>query len=337
MERRQPAVEELAMTFWTDRPVFVTGATGILGSHLTAELVARGANVTALVRDSVAASHFYRLGLDKKVSIVRGALEDYELLERALGEYEIDTVFHLGAQTIVGIANRNPLSTWESNVRGSYHLLEACRRNDKKVKRVLVASSDKAYGTQDELPYDETSPLTGRFPYDCSKSCTDLISTSYHQAFGVPVCITRCGNLFGAGDLNWNRLVPGTIRSALRGERPIIRSNGTFVRDYFYVEDAVASYLTLAEQMHRPDVVGEAFNFSDEKPLSVVEMTKHILVAAGRPDLEPIIKGEAFNEIPEQYLAAAKARRLLEGWKPSFGIEDGLARTVGWYRELLGL
>jgi len=325
------------MSFWTDRPVFVTGATGLLGSHLTAELVARGANVTCLVRDSVSASHFQRLGLDKKVAIVRGALEDYPLLERTLNEYEIESVFHLAAQTIVGIANRNPMSTWESNVRGSYNLLEACRRNDKKVKRVLVASSDKAYGIQPVLPYDEDSPLTGRFPYDCSKSCTDLIATSYFMSYRVPVCITRCGNLFGAGDLNWNRLVPGTIRSALRGERPLIRSDGTFVRDYFYVEDAVHSYLLLAENMDRPDIVGQAFNFSDERPLSVVDMTKIILGVAGRLDLEPIIQGEAFNEIPEQYLASAKARRLLAGWKPRFGIEDGLARTIGWYRELLGL
>jgi CDP-glucose 4,6-dehydratase len=323
------------MGFWTDRNVFVTGATGLLGSHLTRELVERGASVTALVRDSVAASHFHRLGLEKKVSIVRGALEDYPLLERALGEYEIESVFHLGAQTIVGIANRNPLSTWESNVRGTYHLMEACRRSPK-VKRVLVASSDKAYGAQTKLPYDEESPLIGRFPYDCSKSCTDLICTSYSVSFGLPVCITRCGNLFGAGDLNWNRIVPGTIRSALRGERPIIRSDGSFVRDYFYVVDAVHSYLTLAENMDRKDIVGQAFNFSDEKPLDVIAIAKMTLEACGRPDLELDIRGEATNEIPEQYLSSEKAKRLLPGWKPTYGIAEGLQKTVGWYRELLG-
>lgn len=323
------------MGFWTDRNVFVTGATGLLGSHLTRELVERGASVTALVRDSVAASHFHRLGLEKKVSIVRGALEDYPLLERALGEYEIESVFHLGAQTIVGIANRNPLSTWESNVRGTYHLMEACRRSPK-VKRVLVASSDKAYGAQTKLPYDEDSPLIGRFPYDCSKSCTDLICTSYSVSFGLPVCITRCGNLFGAGDLNWNRIVPGTIRSALRGEKPIIRSDGSFVRDYFYVEDAVHSYLTCAENMDRKDIAGQAFNFSDEKPLDVIAIAKMTLEACGRPDLELDIRGEATNEIPEQYLSSEKARRLLPGWKPTYGIAEGLQKTVGWYRELLG-
>lgn len=323
------------MTFWTDRNVFVTGATGLLGSHLTAELVARGANVTVLVRDSVAKSHFHRLGLDQKVAIVRGDLTDYALLERALGEYETESVFHLAAQTIVTIANRNPLSTWESNVRGTYLLMEACRRSPR-VKRVVVASSDKAYGAQPKLPYDEDSPLIGRFPYDCSKSCTDLICASYHASYGLPVCVTRCGNLFGPGDLNWNRIVPGTIRHAVRGERPIIRSDGSFVRDYFFVEDAVHSYLTLAEQMERPEIVGQAFNFSDEKPLDVIAMAKLTLQACGRPDLDLEIRGEATNEIPEQYLSSAKARRLLDGWKPTFGIEEGLARTVGWYRELLG-
>ncbi|HVK72277.1 MAG TPA: NAD-dependent epimerase/dehydratase family protein [Kofleriaceae bacterium] len=323
------------MSFWTDRPVFVTGATGLLGSHLTEELVARGADVTVLVRDSVARSRFVALGLDRKVTIVRGALEDYPTLERALNEYEIESVFHLGAQTIVGTANRSPLATFEANVRGTYNLLEAARVNHKKVRRVVVASSDKAYGAQPVLPYDEDAPLIGRFPYDCSKSCTDLITKSYHVAFGVPACVTRCGNLYGAGDLNWNRLVPGTIRSAIRGERPIIRSDGTFVRDYFYVGDAVAAYLELAENMDRQEIVGEAFNFSDDKPLSVVQMAKVILEAAGRPDLELDIRGEATNEIPEQFLSSAKANRLLSGWKPRFGMQQGLATTIEWYRKLL--
>ena len=323
------------MGFWTDRPVFVTGATGLLGSHLTRELVERGADVVCLVRDSVSRSQFHKLGLDEKCSIVRGQLEDYALLERALNEYEIESVFHLGAQTIVGTANRNPLATFEANIRGTYNLLEAARRNAKKVKRVLVASSDKAYGAQPKLPYDEDAPLEGRYPYDCSKSCTDLITRSYFESFGTPTCITRCGNLYGAGDLNWNRLVPGTIRSALRGERPLIRSNGTFVRDYFYVEDAVAAYLELAENMDRPEIVGQAFNFSDDKPLSVVQMVDVILEACGRKDLEPVILGEASNEIPEQFLSSAKAHRLLGGWKPRFGMKDALPRAIAWYRELL--
>lgn len=322
------------MSFWTDRPVFVTGATGLLGSHMTAELLDRGASVVCLVRDQIAHSHFHRLGLERRAVIVRGCLEDYPLLERTLNEYEVDTVMHLGAQTIVGTASRNPLSTWESNVRGSYLLLEACRRNARTIRRVVVASSDKAYGDQPVLPYTEDSPLTGRFPYDCSKSCTDLISRSYFETYQVPVCVTRCGNLFGPGDLNWNRIIPGTLRSAIRGERPIVRSDGKFVRDYVYVGDAVAAYLELAEQMDRPGVVGEAFNFSDEQPQDVLQIVARTLAAAGRPDLEPVVLGQASHEIRAQFLASRKAREAL-GWRPRHGLDDGLARTFTWYRELL--
>jgi len=338
VERRRGAladvVEVAAMGFWTDKPVFITGATGLLGSHMTQELLDRGANVVCLVRDEVAQSHFQRLGLGRSAVIVRGCLEDYALLERALNEHEIDTVMHLGAQTIVGTASRNPLSTWEANVRGTYLLLEACRRNMKKVARVVVASSDKAYGDQPVLPYTESSPLEGRFPYDCSKSCTDLISRSYFETYRLNVCITRCGNLFGPGDLNWNRIVPGTIRSVIRGERPVVRSDGSFVRDYVYVGDAVAAYLELAEQMHRPEIAGEAFNFSDERPQSVLDIVARVLAAAGRPELAPVVLGEANHEIKAQFLASQKARERL-GWSPRFGLDDGLARTVAWYRELL--
>ncbi len=323
------------MGFWTDRPVFVTGATGLLGSHMTAELLERGAHVVCLVRDQVAQSHFDRLGLDRRAVIVRGCLEDYALLERAVNEHEIDTVMHLGAQTIVGTASRNPLSTWESNVRGTYLLLEACRRNFKKVTRVVVASSDKAYGDQPVLPYTEESPLAGRFPYDCSKSCTDLIARSYFETYGLNVCITRCGNLFGPGDLNWNRIIPGTIRAVLRGERPVVRSDGSFVRDYLYVGDAVAAYLELAEQQQRPEIAGEAFNFSDERPLSVLEIVARVLAAAGRAAIDPVVLGEASHEIRAQFLAAQKARERL-GWCPRLGLDEGLARTVEWYRTLLG-
>jgi CDP-glucose 4,6-dehydratase len=326
----------MAHAFWTDRNVFVTGGTGLLGSHMVGELLARGANVTCLVRDQVPASLFYRDGLDRRVTIVNGPLEDYLLLERALNEHEIDTVLHLAAQAIVGTASRNPLSTWETNVRGTYNLLEACRRNDRKVKRVVVASSDKAYGDQPVLPYTEESPLEGRFPYDCSKSITDLIARSYFETYKLNTCITRCGNLFGPGDLNWNRIVPGTLRAALRGERPVIRSDGSFVRDYVYVGDAVAAYLDVAEQMEKPGVAGEAFNFSDEKPMNVIEIAKKVLAAAGRPDLELDIRNQATHEIKEQFLASGKARERL-GWKPHHGLEEGLARTAKWYRELLGV
>jgi CDP-glucose 4,6-dehydratase len=329
-------VEELVSFSWTDRQVFVTGATGLLGSHLTQALVERGANVVCLVRDEVAHSHFQRLGLPAKVTIVRGQLEDYPLLERALNEHEIDAVFHCAAQAIVGTANRNPLSTWESNVRGTYNLLEACRRNAKLVTRVVVASSDKAYGDQPVLPYTEDSPLEGRFPYDCSKSCTDLITRSYFETYNVPACITRCGNLFGPGDLNWNRIVPGTIRSALRGERPIIRSDGKFVRDYVFVGDAVDAYLSTAAAIGRADITGEAFNFADQKPMTVIELCQLTLAAAGRPELEPVIQGQASHEIRAQFLDSTRARTRLD-WSPKFGVQDGLARTVGWYRQHLGV
>ncbi len=328
-------MEKMVAAFWKDRQVYVTGATGLLGSHLVLALINKGANVVCLVRDEVSQSHFTRLGLRNKVTIVRGALEDYPLLERSINEHEIDTVFHLGAQTIVGTANRNPLGTWEANVRGTYQLLEACRRNDKKVSRIIVASSDKAYGDQDVLPYMEDAPLIGRFPYDCSKSCTDLIAISYFKSYQTPVCITRCGNLFGPGDLNWNRIIPGTIRSILREESPVIRSDGKFVRDYFYVEDAVDSYLKLAEQLDAPGIVGEAFNFSDEKPLNVLQLATTVIELMGRPDLVPVVLNQAQNEIREQYLSSEKARRLLSNWSPQFGLEEGLRRTIAWYRDVL--
>lgn len=324
------------MFAWTDRRVLVTGATGLLGSHLTAALCERRASVVCLVRDEIADSQFSRLRLGDRVTTVRGRLEDFELLERILNEHEIDTVFHCAAQAIVGTANRSPLSTWESNVRGTYNLLEACRRHLGLVKRVVVASSDKAYGDQIALPYRENAPLEGRFPYDCSKSCTDLIARSYFETYGVPVCITRCGNLFGPGDLNWNRIVPGTIRSALRDERPVIRSDGSFVRDYVYVEDAVEAYLTTAAQIGRSEIDGEAFNFADQQPMTVLEICRETLAAAGRRDLVPEVLGQASHEIKRQYLDSSKARDRL-GWVPRFGLGEGLTRTVQWYRQHLGV
>lgn len=320
------------MSFWHDRKVLVTGATGLLGSRLVEALHERGARVTCLVRDWIPESELVSSGTLARVNCVRGDLEDLELLTRAVNEHEIDSVFHLGAQTIVGTANRSPLSTFESNVRGTWNLLEACMRAGGMVQRVIVASSDKAYGEHEHLPYTEDAPLQGRFPYDVSKSCADLVSLSYFHSYGLPVVITRCGNLFGGGDLNFNRLVPGTIVSALRGEPPIVRSDGTFIRDYFYVRDAVEAYLTLAEAVPRDDVTGGAFNFGNETPMSVLEMVAAILKAVGREDLEPVVQNEASREILRQYLDCAKARRILD-WKPSWTIEQGLAETVDWYRN----
>jgi CDP-glucose 4,6-dehydratase len=322
------------MSFWHNKNVFVTGATGLLGSHLTEELLARGARVTVLVRDWVPDSRAVSSALLPRCQVIRGELEDHPTLLRVLNEYEIDTVFHLGAQTIVGTASRSAMSTFEANIRGTWCLLEAAKQNMPRIQRVIVASSDKAYGSHETLPYTEDAPLQGRFPYDVSKSCTDLISFSYWHTYKVPVAVTRCGNLFGAGDLNFNRLIPGTIRSALRGERPIIRSDGTFVRDYFYVRDAVDAYLTLAEHMPSDGITGEAFNFGTETPLNVIDVVDRLMAVMGIEGLEPDIRGEATHEIPAQFLDCTKARRRMN-WHPSFSFEQGLASTVEWYRDWL--
>lgn len=320
--------------FWQDRPVLVTGATGLLGGWLVERLLELGADVVCLVRDWVPRCELVRSGRIERVRVVRGDVRDQALLERALGEYEVGAVFHLAAQTIVGIANRNPVSTWETNVQGTWALLEACRRSPR-VEQIVFASSDKAYGAHDALPYDEETPLRGRHPYDASKSCADLIAQSYAATYGVPVVITRCGNLYGGGDLQWNRIVPGTARSALRGERPVIRSDGRSRRDYLYVEDAVAAYLQVAEALAvRRELAGEAFNFGHNAPLTVLELVEQILRQCGRPELEPDVRGEATHEIPHQFLDASKARRVL-GWEPRYSLAEGLRRAVAWYRQFL--
>ena len=316
---------------WQHRRVFVTGATGLLGSEMVAELVSSGAEVTCLVRDWVPASRLLSSPFIADANVVCGDLLDADLLVRAINEYEIDTVLHLGAQTIVGAASRSPVGTFESNIRGTWNLLEACRLNSRLVQRVVVASSDKAYGIADRLPYTEDAPLQGRYPYDVSKSCADLIALSYFHSYQTPVVVTRCGNLWGPGDLNYNRLIPGTIRSALLDERPIIRSDGTYRRDYFYVKDAVHSYLTLAAQMLDLNLVGQAFNFGNEQPVSVLEVVNIILKATGKTSLQPIILNEAAGEIPSQFLDCSKARNLL-GWKARYDFDSGLAETLPWYR-----
>lgn len=322
---------DLNSKFWLDRRVFVTGATGLLGSWLTAKLVEQGSDVVVLIRDWVPESELFQNSTLDSVTVIRGELTDQELLERILNEYEIETIFHAAAQTIVGTANRNPISTFESNVRGTWCLLEAARQSPL-IKQIVVASSDKAYGSHDVLPYREDAPLQGRHPYDVSKSCADLIAQSYAHTFGLPICVTRCGNLFGGGDLNWNRLIPGTIRSAIRGDAPLIRSDGTYIRDYFYVEDAALAYMMLVEEMAAiPDICGEAFNFSNEIQMNVLDVTLQILDLMDRADLTPTILSEAGNEIKHQYLSAEKARTVL-GWKPEFTLDDGLKRTIDWYQ-----
>ena len=319
---------------WTRRTTLVTGATGLLGSWLVERLVESGATVVCLVRDWVPQSRLVTEGTYNQVTVVRGELESLEVNLRTLNEYEIDTVFHLGAQTIVGAAGRSPLSTFESNIRGTWTLLEACRLAPRFVQRIVVASSDKAYGDHEVLPYTEEAPLQGRYPYDASKSCADLLALSYFHSYGLPILVTRCGNLFGGGDLNFNRLIPGTIRSALKGDRPIIRSDGKFVRDYFYVRDAVAAYISAAEQFEDLHLAGQAFNFGNETPLSVVEVVGQILTLMDRKDLTPVILNEASNEIPRQYLDCNKARSQL-GWSPEFSMEKGLRDTITWYETHL--
>jgi len=317
--------------FWLDRPVLVTGATGLVGAWLVRRLREARADIVCLVRDWVPQSELVRSRLIEQTRVVRGDVRDQSLLERTLGEYEIDTVVHLAAQTIVSIANRNPVSTFETNIQGTWALLEACRRSPT-VKQIVIASSDKAYGESTDLPYHEATPLQGRHPYDVSKSCADLIALAYAQSFALPVVVTRCGNFYGGGDLNWNRIVPGTIRSIYRGQRPVIRSDGSYIRDYFYVEDGAAAYMLLAEQLAvRPELRGQAFNFSNEIQMTVLELVRRILSLMDS-QATPDIRNEAVNEIRHQYLSAAKAREAL-GWRPLFNIDDGLRATIAWYRR----
>lgn len=322
----------MVSTFWNNKNVFITGGTGFLGSYLVKKLVNYGANVTILVRDYIPQSNIYRGEEYKKVNVVHGTLEDYLLIERTLGEYEIDTVFHLAAQAIVGVANRNPLGTFKSNIEGTWNILEAARKSPL-IKRVIVASSDKAYGDQEKLPYDENMPLQGKHPYDVSKSCADLIAQTYYETYKLPVCITRCGNLYGGGDLNFNRIIPQCIQSILNNKAPVIRSDGSFIRDYFYIEDAVDAYINLAEKVVELNLGGQAFNFSNEIQLTVLELVNKILKIMGSC-MKPIILNQGSNEIIHQYLSAKKARTVL-GWSPNYTIDEGLSKTIEWYKDFL--
>jgi CDP-glucose 4,6-dehydratase len=335
MAKRESTLEGVGMkNFWLDRPTFVTGGTGLVGGWLVRRLVEAGADVTCLVRDWVPQSELVTSCMIERVKVVRGDVQDQQTLERILGEFETNTVIHLAAQTIVTVANRNPVSTFDSNVRGTWALLEAARRSPA-VKQIVVASSDKAYGENGGRPYDEDTPLRGMHPYDVSKSCSDLIAQTYAHTYHMPVAITRCGNFYGGGDLNWSRIVPGTIRSVLRGERPIIRSDGKYVRDYFYVEDGAAAYMLMGEKLaENPELQGEAFNFSNELQMTVLEVVERI-VALMDSNLSPNVQNIATNEIRFQCLNAAKARKLLD-WRPRFSLDEGLRRTIEWYKKSLG-
>lgn len=319
---------------WNGKNVLITGATGLLGYWLIRALLQKKANVIALVRDANPQSALIRSGLIAKTHVVNGALDEYSVLERAINEHEVDTVFHLGAQTIVGTALRNPLPTFESNIRGTYNLLEACRQHRQLVKSIVVASSDKAYGSSPVLPYTEEMPLKGQHPYDVSKSCTDLIANTYHHTYRLPIIIVRCGNLYGGGDLNWSRLIPGTIKNFYNGIAPVIRSDGTYTRDYLYIEDAVHAYLLLASNANKENVQGQAFNFGPNQPYSVLEIVHCIQRLMQCPHLKPQILNEAKEEIRDQSLDSKKARKIL-GWSPLFDLEEGLQRTVQWYMSYL--
>lgn len=319
--------------FWRDRRVLVTGCTGVLGSWLTAKLAELGADVVGLVRDWVPQSHVVRSGTLDRIKVVRGSVTDEEIVNRVFAEYEIQTCFHLAALTVVGVANRAPVPTFETNVRGTWLLLEAARQWGR-MEQMVVASSDKAYGSHEKLPYTEDASLQGRHPYDVSKSCADLITQTYAHTYKMPVAVTRCANMYGGGDLNWNRIVPGTIRSALLNEQPIVRSDGTMKRDYIYVKDIVFAYLTLAQAMREGAHTGAAFNFGMDAPITVLEMVNKIVSLSDHPDLQPIIQNVAANEIQNQYLSSETAHRVL-GWKPQHTLEEGLRETIGWYREVL--
>lgn len=318
-------------SFWAGHRVLVTGATGLVGSWLSRALIDRNAHVVALVRDMDPQSELIRSGLISRATVVSGRLENGADVERAVVEHEVDTIFHLGAQAIVSAGLRSPRATFEANIAGSWNVLETARLHHDIVKRVVVASSDKAYGASAQLPYTEDMPVRVGEPYAVSKACTDLLAESYASTYGVAVAVARCGNVYGGGDLNWSRIVPGTLKSLFTGEEPVLRSDGTFRRDYLFVNDVVDAYLCLAKALPGDGVTGEAFNFSDESPLTVWDIYDATCRAAGFAGVQPIVLGRAEHEIRDQYLSAAKARRLLS-WKCGHSLEDGLQDTVAWYR-----
>ena len=320
---------------WAGVTALVTGAQGFIGSWLAERLLDEGARVVVPRRDFVPDSRFRTEGVEQRCTVVQADLEDLASLSRVLNEHDVNAVFHLAAQTIVGTANRSPLSTFEANVRGTYNLLEACRTAGRPVERVVVASSDKAYGSHETLPYREDFPLQPRFPYDVSKACTDMIARSYASTYEMPVAVTRFANIYGGGDLNWSRIVPDTCRALVEGRRPVIRSDGTPERDYLYVEDAVEAYLAVAASLDRADLHGRPWNAGWGAPLSVLEIVGRLVEVSGRP-LEPDVQGSGtpHGEIDRQFLDSTAIREEL-GWAPRLALDEGLARTFAWYERRL--
>ena len=320
--------------FWKNRTAFVTGATGFVGAHIVRFLIEEGAKVVCLQRDAVRPNSLDIFDLRRRVTVIQGAVEDFALMLRILNEYDVDAVFHLAAQALVGAANRSPMSTFESNIRGTYCLLEACRQTET-VKRVVVASSDKAYGSHARLPYQEDFALKGLFPYDVSKTCTDLIAQSFAHTYQLPVAVTRSANIYGAGDLNLSRIIPGTIVSVLQNERPIIRSDGTPVRDFIFADDIARAYLLLAEKIE--EARGEAFNFGSGEPIQMLDLVKQIVRLMGKEnELAPevLLQTKIEREIDAQYLCSEKVFREF-GWMPKVDLTEGLSRTIEWYRAHL--
>ncbi|MEK6949731.1 MAG: GDP-mannose 4,6-dehydratase [Nanoarchaeota archaeon] len=315
---------------WENSVVLVTGADGFIGSHVAKALADKGSEVITIVRDIKKESNIGILGLKNSINILHGDLINYADCERAINEYGIDFCFHIAAQAIVGTANRSPLSTFESNIKGTWNILEACRLS-KTVKGLVVASSDKAYGQQKKLPYTEDSPLNGYFPYDASKACAEILAKSYFMTYNLPLAITRNANTYGPADMNLSRIIPDVITSLLKGHDPVIRSDGTPERDYMYIKDAVSAYLILAENLHRKEVVGQAFNFGTGKPISVLGLYKKIIMLMGK-NVEPEILGQAKGEIDKQYLDSTKAKKVL-GWKTKYTLEQGLKETIAWYKK----
>jgi len=321
------------MNIWKDKNVLITGCTGFVGSWLTDSLIKKGANVVGLVRDILPHSLLYMNGAINRMNVVYGSLKDYHLIERVLVEYDIDTIFHLAAQALVGVANKSPVNTFKSNILGTWNILEACR-NTKLVKKIIVASSDKAYGEHKKLPYKEDFNLQGRHPYDASKTCADILSQTYYYTYNLPINIVRCGNIYGGGDLNFNRIIPDTIRSIINGGNPVIRSDGTYIRDYIYIKDAVSAYITLAEYMDKEGMKGEAFNFGAERPITVLKLVENIIKISGKTGIKPKIINNATGEIKNQYLSCEKSRKVLK-WSPKYTLDKGLAETYIWYKKYL--